>query len=262
MESRKQAGQESADVIIFTNSAAGKQACHDANEVIGLVCAAGVEKERIRIVDVARRDDVKALLSHDQTRAPDFPVLYTAGGHEVGGKAAVRRLAHDGRLRDAIAEAGSTSPAAATDFHLSAGDQWLNGIEWLLRTAATPLQALAPQSVIAARRESIKEVAAKGPLDIDFTVLRTNWYWRHQTRIYRMSTQDIIRIGPELMDKRDTMPYASIAKLVCSGERNLVIVFKAEARHSPEYIETPNRDDIVRLILERTPGQKPVVETA
>ena len=176
--------------------------------------------------------------------------------------AAGRPRAHDGRLRDAIAGAGSTSPAAATDFHLSAGDQWLNGIEWLLRTAATPLQALAPQSVIAARRESIKEVAAKGPLDIDFTVLRTNWYWRHQTRIYRMSTQGIIRIGPELMDKRDSMPYASIAKLVCSGERNLVIVFKADARHSPEYIETPNRDDIVRLILERTPGQKPVVETA
>lgn len=261
MEGKRRAEQPKEEVIIFANSAAGKQAYYDANEVIGLVCAAGVEKERIRIVDAARRDDIKALLSHEQTRVPDFPVLYSSSGHEIGGRTAVRQLAHDGCLHDAITAASSTSPTAATEFHLSVGDQWLNSIEWLLRTAAAPLQALAPPSVLAARRESIKEVAAKGPLDVDFTVLRTNWYWRHQTRIYRLSTQDIIRINPELMDKRDTMPYASIAKLVCSGERNLVIIFKAEARHSPEYIETPDRENIVRLILERTTGQKPEVET-
>jgi hypothetical protein len=171
----------------------------------------------------------------------------------------MKTLYQENRIKDVILEKNHQKPKD-TSFSLSLGDHWLNGMEWLLRTITMPLHLFESRTTIEARKQSLKDVENKGPLDIDFTVLRTNWYWRHQKRIYRMAASGIIRIRPVETMKCDMMPYATITKLIRTGDKYLVLLFSEESNHHPEYLESSDADEIINIILDRCGEKKPVVE--
>ncbi|KAH3757205.1 hypothetical protein Pelo_11026 [Pelomyxa schiedti] len=147
----------------------------------------------------------------------------------------------------------STSPMVhPPEFPTTLTDRWIDGAEWLLRGLAHAFGGVKEDPT---REDALKQrQEKKTPLDVDFVVLRTNWYWRHQKRIFRLSLDNFFRLDPESFEVRETFNYREVEQITISDERHVVIKFVGN-RHYPEYIETPQASEMASLIIERAgPG--------
>jgi len=84
--------------------------------------------------------------------------------------------------------------------------------------------------------------------ELDFTVTRTNWLYRKQTRRYRFKGDHFARIIPGTGVVKETFNYMDVLDLVISGD-NLVIRFYSDKE--TQYIESERSREIARLIMDR-----------
>ena len=75
-----------------------------------------------------------------------------------------------------------------SQYQFNLNDKWLNSCEWLLRTLSGNTQN--KQTVKNGELEYLEE--KKG--DENYIVMQTNWYWRHQIRVYRFRNDALYRL--------------------------------------------------------------------
>jgi glutaredoxin len=92
---------------------------------------------------------------------------------------------------------------------------------------------------------------------VEYTVLRTNWYWRQQVRILRLEKDSFSRLLPKSNSTRGQFRYSEIEKLTKYTQNNFfTITFKDKTE---EYYESPKMDEIVDEIAKRAKQNKHVI---
>lgn len=171
---------------------------------------------------------------------PSFPVLFLKT-HLIGSIEDVKEAQKNGRLQQLIDEDKKNSAAGdgglamempvelqlnVLDKCLNAAEtvlSWFNPVSWLWRTK--------PQ-------EAPKDV-------VDFEVVQSNWYWRHQRRKLRFAQDFFLRLHPTHMDVRAAHKIDAIASLAVTDPYNFVIRYKDGS--SPDFIRC-RREDLPRIV--------------
>ncbi|EDR25736.1 hypothetical protein EDI_295090 [Entamoeba dispar SAW760] len=110
---------------------------------------------------------------------------------------------------------------------LNFGDRWLNACEWVIRN----ISQSSPE-----RKKRIDEIVLeKQPDDIDYYVIRTNWYWRHQIRIMRFGKEHFYRLD-ETYHVKESFRYEDVKEIVQTDEEHLVIKFLRNSQ--PQYLQS------------------------
>eukprot|EP00029_Vermamoeba_vermiformis_P007738 TRINITY_DN3432_c0_g1_i1.p1 TRINITY_DN3432_c0_g1~~TRINITY_DN3432_c0_g1_i1.p1 ORF type:complete len:453 (-),score=95.86 TRINITY_DN3432_c0_g1_i1:27-1385(-) len=92
---------------------------------------------------------------------------------------------------------------------------------------------------------------------VEYTVLRTNWYWRQQVRILKLEKDSFSRLLPKSNSTRGQFRYSEIEKLTKYTQNNFfTITFKDKTE---EYYESPKMDEIVDEITKRAKLNKHVI---
>jgi len=97
-------------------------------------------------------------------------------------------------------------------------------------------------------------VGANQPTDIEIEVIRTNWLYRAQKRIFKFTDVHFIRIQPENGHHKDTFLYPEVSEIQFTNTSNLVIKFNNGKE--AQYLNTPRASEIVDIIHRRNPGVK------
>ena len=100
----------------------------------------------------------------------------------------VLKLYQSGKLQQMLKEGPKpiivANPDKDPEFpaYPSSIDRWIDGAEWLLRGLAN---AFGPKEDSKKENSLTTSHTPKpSPLDVDFPVLRTNWYWRRTLSFY------------------------------------------------------------------------------
>ncbi|EMS17066.1 hypothetical protein KM1_137240 [Entamoeba histolytica HM-3:IMSS] len=110
---------------------------------------------------------------------------------------------------------------------LNFGDRWLNACEWVIRNIS--------QSSPERKKHMDEVVLEKQPDDIDYYVIRTNWYWRHQIRIMRFGKEHFYRLD-ETYHVKESFRYEDVKEIVQTDEEHLVIKFLRNSQ--PQYLQS------------------------
>ncbi|ELP85554.1 hypothetical protein EIN_407430 [Entamoeba invadens IP1] len=93
---------------------------------------------------------------------------------------------------------------------------WISATEWLLRVLTgglfSPLMA----------KPVVPQTVTKEEGDLDFDVVRTNWFWKHQPRTIRLSSKKFYRLNAGIF--REEFLYENVLQVVVDG-KNIVINF-------------------------------------
>lgn len=91
----------------------------------------------------------------------------------------------------------------------------------------------------------------KGPRDVDFEVVHTNWYWRNLKRRFRFADAHFYRIHPDHGDIRAAHLYASVESVTRTAPTALVLRYN-DGSAPDELHALPNQcDEMIRLMVER-----------
>jgi len=106
------------------------------------------------------------------------------------------------------------------------------------------------QSVLLQKPQKSKPEEANQNVDlsedgIDIEVVRTNWYWRHQRRVYRFAETSFMRLGTDGTVK-DTFDYDTVKEIIFTDHYNIIIKFTNNKE--PQYIRSARSYEIARII--------------
>jgi hypothetical protein len=130
----------------------------------------------------------------------------------------LQTLIQEGRLNAILQgtpfESSAPLPSQSGPAHQGQGvlDVCLDAAEYVGSTVAGIITA--PWYIISYPfRSHTKAELPKGPNDVDFDVVHTNWYWRNQKRKFRFYDNEFVRIHPTHMDIRATHKYSTIQSI-------------------------------------------------
>ncbi|EKE38588.1 hypothetical protein ENUP19_0317G0062 [Entamoeba nuttalli] len=116
-------------------------------------------------------------------------------------------------------------------------ESWISGTEWLLRVLSGMLFVPLIQRVF--ETKEIKKLEG----DIEFNVIRTNWYWKHQKRIIRFSKDKFYRFNGDTF--REEFNYDDISDVFVNG-KNIVINFNKNSYS--QFIECDKCDEFLSVL--------------
>ncbi|ELP87635.1 hypothetical protein EIN_146390 [Entamoeba invadens IP1] len=122
-------------------------------------------------------------------------------------------------------------------YTLTFGDRWLNVFEWVLRGFVDYSKTVG---------EKPNEKLEKRDGDIDFYVMRTNWYGRHQIRIFRLTETKFYRLDEACL-VREVFEYENVDEIICVDDEHVVIKFKKDT--TPQYIDCKVMKEFLTTLL-------------
>lgn len=125
---------------------------------------------------------------------------------------------------------------------LNLNDRWLNACEWVLRT----LNPMKPNS-----KEEDPTYLQKTEEDIDYYVTRTNWYWRHQIRIIRLSKDCFYRLDED-SKIREKFNYEDVSEIIQTDFDHVVIKFAKNSQ--PQYLQCKLCSQLISSLISHING--------
>lgn len=92
-------------------------------------------------------------------------------------------------------------------------------------------------------------VFVPSPEERDFLVTRTNWMYRRQNRIFRLSKECFTRLLPNGEDVQEKFSYQDIFEISITGEQDIVISFYSEREQ--QHLHYEKIDDLVDAFVEK-----------
>jgi len=145
----------------------------------------------------------------------------------------------------------STPPALRTV------DVALESLEWAVLKGYDWVQTM----VVGSSESSSSPGADAVPRDAtDFEVLQTNWYWRQQKRLLRVTGTELLRIHPMTGDVRKRILLSDIVSIVVAADRlAFKLVLKGETA-APESYQSQYTQQLVDMVARRAPNVKIIEE--
>jgi hypothetical protein len=167
-----------------------------------------------------------------------FPVVFLKT-HFIGSLDELKEAHKSGRLQKLVDE-DMKSSGNESDRMDCAPELQLNVLDKCLNAAETVLIWLNPVSWLwrSKPQEAPKDV-------VDFEVVQSNWYWRHQRRKLRFAQDFFLRLHPTHMDVRAAHKIDAIASISVSDAYNFVLRYKDGS--SPDFIRC-RREDMSRIV--------------
>lgn len=102
----------------------------------------------------------------------------------------------------------------------------------------------------------------KGPRDVEFDLVHTNWYWRNLKRRFRFADAHIYRIHPVHGDIRAAHLYTAVESVTRRSPTSLVICYNDGS--TPDEVHAVEKvcDEIIQLITKRAEPHVVKVENA
>ncbi|KAL7717211.1 Doublecortin domain-containing protein [Entamoeba marina] len=100
-------------------------------------------------------------------------------------------------------------------------ERWISASEWLLRFLSGSL--FAP---LLSRSSSPLQTIPLLDGDVEFNVIRTNWYWKHQERVIRFSKDKFYRFNET--ELRESFNYEDVSNVYVNG-KNIVVNFSQKS---------------------------------
>jgi len=83
--------------------------------------------------------------------------------------------------------------------------------------------------------------------EFDIEFVRTNWLWRHQTRVFRFKETTFERIDPSSNSVRAVLDYNNVSELQQVDEKNIIIKFKDRVAED-QYLYSDATENIKKVI--------------
>lgn len=240
-----------------------------SNEIKDLFISSGFKNEEIKVMDVSHDMELASFLKNicgdlDNIKYP----LVCAGNLPIGTidqvKALVNNseqltLLHEGKyVPDFLTDAQTNSLKDGTGVFVGQGvlDHCLDAAEYVISGVSSLLWL--PVSLVTYPFRSEKEELQKGPDDVDFDIVHTNWYWRNLKRRFRFTQKAILRIHPTHNDIRASHLYDSILTIKVIDDKSIVINYNDGS--SPDYVcATPEGITTMIDIIQKRAKTKPVI---
>lgn len=130
------------------------------------------------------------------------------------------------------------------DKHLEIEESsYISASEWLLRIVSGML------FIPFIKRVFESKTVEKMEGDVEFKVIRTNWYWKHQERIIRFSKDKFYRFNGETF--REEFAYDNVKEVLVDGN-SIVINFINES--NAQFIECEEIDAFVKTLQDHCPS--------
>ncbi|KAL7717964.1 Uncharacterized protein QTN25_004664 [Entamoeba marina] len=123
------------------------------------------------------------------------------------------------------------------NYSFSFGDRWLNSCEWVFRTLS--------QSNIRDKNTKTNEFLPMTKDDVDFYVVRTNWYWRHQLRVIRCGKDCFWRLDTNGYIK-EVFHYEDISEIIQSDDQHVVLKFSVNSQ--PQFLQCSTMKRFIKCL--------------
>jgi len=205
-----------------------------------------------------------------QIKNLEFPQIYIGDNrvgtveelyeYELSGKLA-EFLTHEELLISSIrlgrAESQETSENENQTLELGVVDQWINAAEWTIRGMSNGVwsawkyvrKSSSDTLDVSAKKVDTKSSYTPNPDDVEIEVIRTNWLWRNQKRIFRFSTKKFMRLLPENKEIKEIFDYGDVQEIILRGKNNIVIMFRNGIE--AQYLQSLQCQRIKDLIIDR-----------
>jgi len=219
----------------------------------------GVNNLAIQVNDISGDYELASFLKSCYKNENIVYPFVSIHGKPVGNFDKVMELHSQGKLKEYI-----DKPEAIVDFTRedksyvgqNVFDHCLDAAEYVISGVSTILWL--PITILTWPFASGKPLLSKEPHDIDIPVVHTNWYWRGLKRIFRFSSDKIIRIHPSHMDVRASHPYSSVISIQILDRNNLVIQYGSSGA---DYLTVEEKDiQLIKEIIQRKNPNVSVLE--
>jgi len=218
-------------------------------ELRTLLLGNGVLDSEITVIDVSHDREQACFIQQKLGREVAYPVVSVLG-QPIGNLDALNKLVHDNQLQAVLNgtpyESAVPLPTQSGPANHGQGvlDVCLDAVEYIGSTVTSVVAA--PFWLLSYPfRSHAKCELPKGPNDVDFDVVHTNWYWRNQKRKFRFYDDEFVRIHPTHMDIRATHKYATIDSIRRFDPTSICISYNDSS--SPDWI-VATEDDISAII--------------
>merc|ERR1712137_1078008 len=277
MEQEKRKAEEERNraapkLSIYTRKQQEKESNQEsiANEIKALFISNGFQENEISMHDVSQDMELSSFLKEICNNADiKFP-LVCAGKIPIGNIENVQSLVADKTklaqlmegefIPDFLTEDQANSLKDGTGF-VGRGvlDHCLDAAEYVISGVGSVL--LLPVTILSYPFRSAKEQLTKGPNDVDFDIVHTNWYWRNLERRFRFTNDSILRLLPSPQDDiRAVHLYSTISLVKTVNAETFVINYKDGS--SPDYVTAvPAASDAMKQLIKKRAaavGAKPV----
>lgn len=213
-------------------------------ELRALLLDNAVPNSEIVITDLVNDREQSCFIQQKLGREVAYPVVSILG-QPIGDITALRAVIAEDRLTAILAgaphEPATPLPTQSGPAHQGQGvlDVCLDAVEYIGSTVSgiisTPFWLLSYPF-----RSHHKCELPKGPNDVDFDVVHTNWYWRNQKRKFRFYDNEFVRIHPTHMDIRATHKYATIQSIRRFDDNTITIAYNDAS--SPDWLVAAPED--------------------
>lgn len=242
-------------VSIYYNQEASDQERENISVIQGIFQAERIPPASIVIRDYTGDVALSERIHHDSTTATRHhasPMVYIHG-HPVGDLEDCRRLIADQQHHLLLNSEKAPPPcdsSGALDIGfgsrlLSMGESTAGVVGSLVMAPVTAFRWLAGYS------EPVLEPG------VSITVVRTNFLNREQHRTLHFTETKLLRIDPSNNSVREEATYDEITHIISVDANNIIIHYKDETKHYPDYVRA-RQVDIIRmkvLFNEKSKGQ-------
>jgi len=244
--------------IYLRKSSLTKKNIDDTISMKKILAESGVPETDVKEVDPSNDIELTGFIKAKCRGQLKFPILFIRD-EMIGGLEALQKIQQDGTLTERIARDKAnqnTSPRSTktsqddiTESQQSTQEISMGVLNTALEKAENVLSYLNPLNWFRGGKQTDKDESV-----IEFNVIHTNWYWRQQTRVLRLTKDHILRIHPKYGDVRAAQKYDEISKVVVKNKDYFILYYKES---SPDYFRAPSNaiEKIVSTIKER--AQKP-----
>lgn len=244
--------------IYLRKSSLTKKNIDDTVAMKKVLAEAGVPETDVKEVDPSNDIELTGFIKAKCRGQLKFPILFIRD-EMIGGLEALQKIQQDGSLIERIARDKAnqnTSPRSnkvsqddITESQQSTQELSMGVLNTALEKAENVLSYLNPLNWFRGGKQTDKDDSV-----IELSVIHTNWYWRQQTRVLRLTKEHILRIHPKYGDVRAAQKYDEINKIVVKNKEYLILYYKES---SPDYFRATSNaiEKIVSTIKER--AQKP-----
>merc|ERR1712137_625035 len=265
------ANQAPPKFSIYTRKQQAESQDDLAQEMRTLLVNNGFDDKEIITIDVSQDVELASFLKNICKNSDNikYPIV-CAGNLPIGTIDEVRALVENPDKLEQLKK-GEYVPEHLTDeqrLSLTDGtgvfvgqgvlDHCLDAAEYVISGVGSLLWL--PVNIVTYPFRSAKEELVKGPDDVDFDIVHTNWYWRNLQRRFRFTKDSILRINPAVNDVRAIHPFTTITTVRVVDEENFIINY--DGGSSPDYVRAVPEftSRMLELIKTRcaTLGAKPV----
>jgi glutaredoxin len=244
--------------IYLRKSSLTKKNIDDTLAMKKLLTEAGVSEADVKEVDPSNDIELTGFIKAKCKGHLKFPILFIRD-EMIGGLEDLQKMQQDGSLIERIARDKANQNASPRSNKVSQDDITesqqttqevsMGVLNTALEKAENVLSYLNPLNWFRGGKQTDKDDSV-----IEFSVIHTNWYWRQQTRVLRLTKEHVLRIHPKYGDVRAAQKYDDINKIVVKNKEYLIMYYKES---SPDYFRVTSAaiEKIVSTIKER--AQKP-----